>query len=281
MDTDRAETEIGREFEAEDDDGEVETDSIQANQLDAFQERNYGVFTGFTTSVRGRPRVGDRAVVRRDRRSSRSRRTGKTTSTSTSTPQASSDADGILAFLDQSDEEIFDFFAAVPHKAEDLRDPEFFASRENTEADDSELVFKTSARLPAGRIAAQVRPRGLRPQPRLLLPRLRERGRRARGGRQRGCRCSTPRTSAPTAIVKWTKDFGTGATLELGARGEFTSLDIDVDGVRGAGRGRRRAGDDRHHIIDGNQIESTEDYVRVQPERAPALGRDRQRRRCA
>ena len=67
MDTDREETEIGREFEAEDDDGVVETDSIQANQLDAFPETNYGVFTGFQTGIRRRARLGNRGRLRRDR----------------------------------------------------------------------------------------------------------------------------------------------------------------------------------------------------------------------
>src|SRR4030095_9837867 len=44
IDTDREETELGREFEVEDDDDELATDSTQANQLDAFQERNSGIF---------------------------------------------------------------------------------------------------------------------------------------------------------------------------------------------------------------------------------------------
>ena len=47
MDTDREETELGREFEVEDDDDELATDSTQANQLDAFQERNYGIFASY------------------------------------------------------------------------------------------------------------------------------------------------------------------------------------------------------------------------------------------
>ena len=50
--------------------------SMQANQLDAFQETNYGVFTGFRHAVRRWPRLGNRGRLRRRPISSRSRRTG-------------------------------------------------------------------------------------------------------------------------------------------------------------------------------------------------------------
>ena len=70
------------------------------------------------------------------------------------------DADGILAFLDQSDQEIIDFFAEVPNNAEDLRDPEFLAGRENTDADDAELKIRSSVEYQLVGLEAQDRPRG-------------------------------------------------------------------------------------------------------------------------
>ena len=50
------------------------------------------------------------------------------------------DVDDILPFLDQSNNEINSIFAAVPHQADDLREDEFLASVEDTEADDSQLI---------------------------------------------------------------------------------------------------------------------------------------------
>ncbi len=107
MDTDRAETEIGREFAAEDDDGEFEAEAEQANQLDDFHETQLRRRSPAMRSRFGDGHdVGDRARLRQDRIRRRRDATGWTTSTSTSTRQASRDADSLLDFLDQSDEEI-------------------------------------------------------------------------------------------------------------------------------------------------------------------------------
>ncbi len=48
VDTDRVEHEFERAFEAEDDDGDFETDAEQTNQTDAFRERNYMLAATYT-----------------------------------------------------------------------------------------------------------------------------------------------------------------------------------------------------------------------------------------
>jgi outer membrane receptor for ferrienterochelin and colicins len=262
IDTDRAETEVGREFEAEEDDGEVETDSIQANQLDAFQEQNYGVVTGFTTPF------GDghewEIELSYDETTFESVESNWEDDLDFDFDAAGmSDADGILAFLDQSDIEIFDFFRDVPNNAAGLRQPEFFASRENTDADDSELVFKTSldyqlgnSRLKFG-LEAYDRSRdfsfrafenedGVLEEDDSALSLFDAKDKRANG------------------YVKWTTDFATGATLELGGRGEFTSLDITStvsEALAEAADGLATIG---INIVDG-QVESTEDQFEFNP----------------
>ena len=102
MDTDRAETEIGREFAAEDDDGEVEAEASQANQLDAFQETNYGVFTGFESAF-GNGHAWE-IEVGYDQTEFESVETNWEDDLDFDFDAAGmTDADGILAFLDQTD----------------------------------------------------------------------------------------------------------------------------------------------------------------------------------
>ena len=53
VDTDRVEHEFERAFEAEDDDGDLDTSAEQTNQTDAFRERNWVVATTFTAPTAG------------------------------------------------------------------------------------------------------------------------------------------------------------------------------------------------------------------------------------
>ena len=265
MDTDRAETEIGREFEAEDDDGEVETDAIQANQLDAFQETNYGVFTGFETRLRQWPFVGDRARLRRDRvrlgRDQLGRRSrlrlrcgGHRWMPTASWPSSS-----------RRDAEIISLFGG---RAAQRRRP---ARRR---------------RLPGhtrkhrrGRLGAQAADRG-ELAARLVEAEGRRRGLGPRSATSRSARsrwttaCSRKTTARSplfeaddqraALFLKWSKDFGDDKSLELGVRGEYTSLDIDAtvsEALAEAAAELATIG----IIIDGNQIHTSEDSSEFNP----------------
>ena len=148
MDTDREETEIGREFAAEDDDGEFDAEAEQANQLDAFRETNYGAVTGYESSF------GDghswNIELGYDETEFESVETNWVDDLDFDFDAAGiTDADSLLAFLDQPDQDIIDLFADVPHNAENLRDPEFLDGEEHTDADDAELSLRSSVDLPA------------------------------------------------------------------------------------------------------------------------------------
>ena len=240
LDTDRAETEIGREFEVEDDDGELETDSVQANQLDAFAERNYGVVHRLRASVRLGPRVGDRAHLRPDGLRLASRRIGKTTSTSTSTSRHERCGRTSCRSSTSPTTRSFDFFRAVPHQADDLREDEFLASVEAPEADDSELMLKTSARL---------RPRRIAPQGRAsrattasgTSPSAHSRTRTACWRRTRTCYpLFDAKDKRANGFVKWTYDFST-ATTSSSAPVASSRASTSTRPFQSPGRGRRRA----------------------------------------
>jgi outer membrane receptor protein involved in Fe transport len=143
MDTDREETEIGREFEAEDDDGELETGSEQANQLDEFTETNYGIYTGYMTGFgNGHSWSTELSYNSTDYDSVETNWVDDLDFDFATI--GIDDVDDIPTFLEQSDSDIVEIFADVPHDAEDLREDEFLDSRENTDADDSEIKFKTA-----------------------------------------------------------------------------------------------------------------------------------------
>ena len=104
-DTDRAETEIGREFQAEDDDGEFEAEATQANQLEGFDETTYGAVTGFTAPF------GDgnswEIELEYDQTDFKGVETNWEDDLDFDFDAAGiSDADSLLAFLEQSDSEI-------------------------------------------------------------------------------------------------------------------------------------------------------------------------------
>ncbi len=263
MDTDREETEIGREFEAEEDDGEVETDSIQANQLDAFTETNYGVFTGFRSGF-GNGHTWE-IEAGYDQTEFESVETNWEDDLDFDFDAAGmTDADGILAFLDQSDQEIFDFFAAVPHNAEDLRDPEFLAGRENTDADDSELKLRSSVEY---QLSGSKLKFGLE-----LIDKQRDFSFRAFENEDgvleeddAGLSLFDAKDERANGYVKWNTEFDNGMTLELGGRGEFTSLDLDSTVSEALAEAADELATIGIIIVDGNQIETSEDFFEFNP----------------
>lgn len=263
MDSDRAETEIGREFEAEEDDGEIETDSIQANQLDAFQETNYGVFTGFESAF-GNGHSWE-AELAYDETEFESVETNWEDDLDFDFDAAGMvDADGILAFLDQTDAEIVALFGAVPHTAEEMRgDDTLLAGRENTDADDSELKFKTSVdlQLASSRLKLGVE----------LVDRQRDFSFRAfemdDGTLEEDDSALSlfeANDERANLFLKWSRDFGDDSTLELGLRGENTTLDIDAtvsEALAEAAADLATIG----IIIDGDQIHASEDTFELNP----------------
>ena len=263
MDTDRKETEIGREFEAEEDDGEVETDSIQANQLDAFQETNYGVFTGFETGF-GNGHSWEIELAY-DETEFESVETNWEDDLDFDFDAAGMvDGDGILDFLDQTDAEIIALFAAVPHTAEEMRgNDELLDSRENTDADDSELKLQTSVnwQLASSKLKGGVE----------VVDRQRDFSFRAfemDDGvlEEDDSALSDFEADEQRAalFLKWSKEFGGDKRLELGVRAEDTSLDIDAtvsEAIAEAAADLEQVG----IFIDGNQIHTSEDSSEINP----------------
>ncbi len=262
IDTDREETELGREFEVEDDDGELATDSGQANQLDAFEERNYGVFTSYE-----RPFGNGHSweiELKYDQTDFEAVETNWEDGLDFDFASIGiDDVDDILPFLEQSNNAINSIFASVPHQAGQLREDEFLASVETTDADDSALVLATSMEMDLGgsklkfgvegwdrqrdfSFAAFENEDGVLEEDDNVASQFDAKDQRANG------------------YVKWTQEFGAGV-LELGGRGEFTSLDLDstvseplaeaADALAGIGI----------IIVNGDQIEVTEDSFEFNP----------------
>ncbi|MGH8251739.1 MAG: TonB-dependent receptor plug domain-containing protein [Steroidobacteraceae bacterium] len=262
MDTDRAETEVGREFAAEEEDGEVEAEAGQFNQLDAFNETNYGLFTGFETAF-GSGHTWQ-AEIGYDQTEFESVETNWEDDLDFDFDAAGmTDADGILAFLDQSDQDIIDFFAVVPNDAINLRDPELLASRENTDADDSEFKIRSSVEYQLSGSKLKI---GLE-----LIDKQRDFSFRAFENEDgvleeddAGLSLFDAKDQRANGYVKWNTDLGNGMNLELGGRGEFTSLDLDStvsEALAEAAPQLAAIG----ILIDGNQIESTEDFFEFNP----------------
>ncbi len=263
MDTDRAETEVVREFEAEEDDDVVETDSIQANQLDAFNETNYGVLTGFETEF-GNGHVW-KVEAGYDQTEFESVETNWEDDLDFDFDAAGmTDADGILAFLEQSDREIIDIFADVPNNAEDLRDPEFLSTVEETDAEDAELKLGSSVEylLSGSKLKFGID----------LIDRQRDFSFRAFENEDgvleeddAGLSLFDAKDQRANGYVKWNMDFGDGMAIELGGRGEFTSLDLDSTVSEALAEAAPELATIGIFIVDGNQIEITEDTFEFNP----------------
>ncbi len=154
----------------------------QANQLDAFHERNYGVFTGYESAVRRRPFLGHRALLRPD---------GIRIAVETNWVDdldfdfdaASASTTWMTACSISSTSPTSEIIRSVrvgsapgrgPARGRIPRRP-----RRSPTPTTSELDPQVVRRPPARRIPPEARRRGLRPAARLLLPRLRDRRRRA------------------------------------------------------------------------------------------------------
>jgi outer membrane receptor for ferrienterochelin and colicins len=262
IDTDRAETELGREFEVEDDDGELATGSGQANQLDAFTERNYGMFTAYERAF-GSGHSWEIEVAY-DQTDFEADETNWEDDLDFDFASIGIEGvDDILPFLGQSNTEINSIFAAVPHQAIDLREDEFLAGVETTDADDSQLILKSAvdfdlggSRLKLG-IEGYDRSRdfsfhafenedGVLEEDEAVASTFDAKDERANG------------------FIKWTKDFDRGS-LEVGGRGEFTSLDLDSTVSEPLAEAADALADIGIIIVDGNQIEVTEDTFEFNP----------------
>lgn len=262
IDTDRAETELGREFEVEDDDGELATGSGQANQLDAFTERNYGVFTAYERPF-GSGHSWEIELAYDQTEFEADETNWEDDLDFDFATIGIESVDDILPFLGQSNSEINSIFAAVPHQANDLREDEFLAGVEATDADDSQLILKSAldfdlggSRLKLG-IEGYDRSRdfsfhafevedGVLEEDEAVASTFDAKDERANG------------------FIKWTKDFGRGS-LELGGRGEFTSLDLDSTVSEPLAEAADALADIGIIIVDGNQIEVTEDTFEFNP----------------
>lgn len=262
MDTDRSETEIGREFEVEDDDDELETDSEQANQRDDFRETNYGIFTGYNVGFgNGHSWSIELAYDNTDFDSVETNWVdGLDFDFSTI---GIDDVDDILPYLQQSDGEIVSTFAAVPHDADQLREDEFLDSIEETDANDSELRFQTSvdfqlagSKLKLG-VALADRDRDFS-----FLAFEMDDGELEQD--DSALSLFDAKQKRYDAFLKWSSDFGDDKSLEIGLRGENTSLDIDAT----VSEAIAEAADELATIgiiIDGDQIQTSEDTFELNP----------------
>jgi outer membrane receptor for ferrienterochelin and colicins len=261
MDSNRSETEIGREFAAEDDDGEFEAEAEQANQRDDFHERNYGLFTGYEAGF------GDGHEWAIELSYDKTEFDGVESNWVDDLDfdfdaAGISDADSLLDFLSQSDQEIFELFAAVPHNAEDLRSPEFLDGRETTDAEDDEIVLKSSVDFQLSDSRLKFGVEGY-DRSRDFAFRVFEMDEGALEEDDAGLSLFDAKDQRANGFVKWTMDWGT-SRLELGARGEYTTLDIDST----VSEALAEAADELATlgiVIDGNQIKSSEDFFEFNP----------------
>jgi outer membrane receptor protein involved in Fe transport len=173
-----------------------------------------------------------------------------------------SDADSLLDFLTQSDQDIIDLFAAVPHEAEDLRNPGNLDGREFTDAEDDELVLKTSAEFQLSGSKLKIGVEGY-DRSRDFSFRVFEVDDGVLEEDDAGLSLFDAKDERANGFVKWTKDWGS-SRLELGARGEYTTLDIEST----VSEALAEAADELAPlgiVIDGNQISSSEDTFEFNP----------------
>ena len=258
IDTDREELELGREFEAEDDDGELATGTLQYNQSDAFTEENWGVLTGFESAFGENNEW--KIEVGYDKTEFESTETNWEDDLAFDFASAGiNTVDDILPFLEQSNEEITQFFAAVPHNAETLRQADLLASVEETLAEDEEISFKTS--LGFGGLTFGI---DLKSRTRDFSFHAFEVEDGVLEEDDSGLSVFSADEQRLDGFIKWDIKLGDQATLELGARGEQTSLDIDAtvsEAIAEAADALATLG----IVIDGNQINSSEDTFELNP----------------
>ncbi len=262
IDTDRAETELGREFEVEDDDDELATDSNQANQLDAFQEQNYGIFTSYDQKF-GAGHAWN-LELSYDQTEFESRETNWEDGLDFDFASIGiDDTSDILPFLDQSNTAINSIFAAVPHNAGQLRDPEFLDSIEETDADDSQLILRSSVDFDLGGSRLKVGLEGYDRQ-RDFSFRVFENDDGVIEENDDGLSLFDAKDQRANGFVKWTMDFNDATRLELGARGEFTSLDLDSTVSEALSEAADELATIGIYVVDG-EIEVSEDTFEFNP----------------
>ena len=97
----------------------------------------------------------------------------------------------------------------------------------------------------------------------MISPSRLRNGRRSARGNDDGLSLFDAKDQRANGFVKWTKEFDS-SRLELGARGEYTTLDIDStvsEALAEAADGLATIG----IVIDGNQIKSSEDFFEFNP----------------
>jgi outer membrane receptor for ferrienterochelin and colicins len=261
MDSNRSETEIGREFAAEDDDGEFEAEAEQANQRDDFHERNFGAFTGYQAGF-GDGHEWD-IELSWDKTEFDGVESNWVDDLDFDFDAAGiSDADSLLDFMAQDDQAIIDLFASVPHEAEDLRSPGNLDGREFTDAEDDELVLKTSAEFQLSGSKLKIGVEGY-DRSRDFSFTVFEVDEGVLEENDDTLSLFDAQEQRANGFIKWTKDWGS-SRLELGGRGEYTTLDIDST----VSEAIAEAADELAPlgiVIDGNQIKTSEDTFEFNP----------------
>lgn len=262
MDTDREELELGREFEVEDDDGELATDSTQANQSDEFGETNWGASTEYERPFGSGHswKVG----LGYDQTDFDSVETNWEDGLDFDFASIGIETvDDILPFLEQSNEDINDLFAAVPHDADDLRQAELLDSREVTDGKDSELSLDASVEYQLSASKLKLGVTGIDRQ-RDFSFRAFENDDGELVEDDAGLSLFDVQEQRADGFVKWTKDFSEAVRLELGGRGEFTSLDLDAtvsEALAEAAEELAAIG----IIIEGNETTASDDDFEFNP----------------
>ena len=112
VDTDRVEHEFERAFEAEDDDGDLDSGAEQTNQTDAFEERNFVLSTVFTAPTAGGHSWELSAGYDKTEGDNRETNYVVDMDDFDFASVGLTSGDDILPFLEQTDEQIRDVFAA-------------------------------------------------------------------------------------------------------------------------------------------------------------------------
>jgi outer membrane receptor protein involved in Fe transport len=262
VDTDREELELGREFEAEDDDGELETGSIQFNQSDAFQEENWGAATAYEAAF-GSGHSWDIELGYDATKFGSTETNWEDDLTFDFATIGIETVDDILPFLQQPNSEITSLFAAVPHGAAGLRQDALLSSFEITDAEDSEVRLKTSLDFALGgselTFGVEVSDRT-----RDFSFRVFEVEDGTPEEDDAGLTLFTADERRLNGYLKWEKRFAEKFTLEVGARGEQTNLDLDATVSQAlADAAPDLAG--LGIIINGNQINTSNDTFELNP----------------
>ena len=264
VDTDRVENEFERAFEAEDDDGELESGAEQTNQTDAFQEQNWMVAATLTVPTDGGHSWELSASYDRTEGDARETNYVVDMDDFDFASVGLNTGDDILPFLQQSDTQIRDTFEA--NSVQFGHEIDVFENIDSVEvetADDSEIQgggkFKwkfASSTLSVG-VDYMLKQRDydfnvqeLDDGQLVVLDDL-----------YSSFDVDDERING---FVQWGLDFGGNKRLELGVRGEQTNLEITStvsDPIAQAAAGLATLG----LVVNGNQIAVDNDYFELNP----------------